>query len=181
MSTLELLAYAAPLVAIAAFLFTPPGRVVVALITGTRVGRWLAVAAAVAYAAFVAWSATYRAGRRAGSAGALREVETANAEAKADRVRTEAKVDRESDERLRAELRRYSPVILAVVALGLGGCVTTPTGGPGRGGAFCDVERPPVLSEGTIRSMSHDELAAAVARLRHGEKHCGWKPKEKQS
>lgn len=49
MSTLELLAYAAPLVAIAVFLFTPPGQVVVGILAGTRIGRWAAIAAAIAY------------------------------------------------------------------------------------------------------------------------------------
>jgi hypothetical protein len=178
-TTLELLAYAAPLVALAVFAFTPPGRVVVAMITGTRVGRWLAVAAAVAYAASVAWSATYRAGRRAGSAGALREVETANAAAAERHARIETKVETARPDALREELKRWAPVIL--VALILGGCASVPTGGPGRGGAWCDIERPIRLSPERIDAMSDAEVKAAIVHNRHGASECGWKPSENKS
>ncbi|MGW9821918.1 hypothetical protein ACUXK4_004507 [Methylorubrum extorquens] len=179
MSTFELLAYLAPLIALAVFAFTPPGRVVVALVTGTRLGRWLAVAAALAYAAFVAWSATYRAGRRAGSAGALRDVEQANAAAAERHVRIEAKVAKARPDALRDELKRWAPVIL--VALILGGCATVPTGGPGRGGAWCDIERPIRLSPERVDAMSDAEVKAAIVHNRHGAAECGWKPPEKKS
>jgi len=181
MSATDFFLYGAPVAAIVGFLLSPWGQPVLAAITGTRIGRYCAGAAAVAYAAFVVWSATYRAGKRAGAAGALRDVREANAQAKADRVATEAKAAGESDDALRRELSRYTPVILAVVAigtLGLGGCVTT-TGGPGKGGAFCDVEQPLRLSAPVIAAMSHDELAAAVAHNRFGERHCAWAPGRK--
>lgn len=93
----------------------------------------------------------------------------------------EAKVARTADDSLRDELRRYSPVILAVVFLGLGGCATAPTGGPGKGGAWCEIERPIALSGATIDAMTSTELKAAVTHNRHGEAECGWKPREKKS
>ncbi len=129
----------------------------------------------------MAWNVAVSRGRRQGAAGALRQVDEANVAAKADRDRTEAKAANEDDDALRRELRRYSPVILAIVALGMGGCATVPTGGPGRGGAFCDVERPIALSEAAITAMAHDELARAVAHNRHGERQCGWKPARRAS
>jgi hypothetical protein len=178
-STSEILLYLAPLVAVAVFLFTPPGRVVVALVTGTRLGRWAAAATFLAYAAFVAWSATYRAGRRAGSAGALRDVERANAAAAERHTRIETKVATARPDALRDELKRWAPVVL--VALMLGGCVTAPTGGPGRGGAWCDVERPIRLTRERVDAMTDAEVRAAVTHNRHGAAECGWKPSEKKS
>jgi hypothetical protein len=177
-STLELLAYAAPLVAIAVFLFTPPGQVVVGILAGTRIGRWAAIAAAIAYAGFVAWSATYRAGRRSGSAGALKDVAKANAAAAENHHRIEAKVSKAKPDALRDELKRWSPVIL--VCLLLGGCATAPTGGVGRGGAWCEIERPVRLTPERVDAMSDAEVKAAITHNRHGAAECGWKPKDTQ-
>lgn len=61
-----------------------------------------------------------------------------------------------------------------MLCLALAACASPPTGG--KGGAFCDVEKPPVLTENTIAAMSRPELEAAVARLEFGEKECGWRP-----
>ena len=176
MSLLDVLACIGPLAFVAAFLLTPWGAGLSGFLLGTRVGRWLSLAGMIAYAGLVAYAAAYRSGRRAGSAGALRKVEQANAQASADRAAIEDRTARQDDDALRRELSRYTPVLLAAVALGLGGCVTAPTGGPGKGGAFCDVERPLRLSAPVIAAMNHAELAAAVAHNRHGEKHCRCTP-----
>ncbi len=56
----------------------------------------------------------------------------------------------------------------------LAACQTT----GGRGGAFCDVERPTRLRAEVVARMNHGELAAAVARNRFGAKQCGWRPLE---
>ncbi|MFE1597422.1 hypothetical protein [Methylobacterium sp. ID0610] len=179
MSPLDYLAALGPLVFLAVFLLTPWGQGLAGFLLGTRVGRWLSVAGLLVYAGLVAYGAAYRSGRRAGSAGALKSVGRANAQASADRAAIEDRTARQDDDALRRELSRYTPVLLAVVALGLGGCVTAPTGGPGKGGAFSDVERPLRLSAPVIAAMNHAELAAAVAHNRHGERQCGWTPGRK--
>lgn len=61
-----------------------------------------------------------------------------------------------------------------LLCLALAACASPPSGG--KGGAFCDVESPPVLTESTIAAMSRDELKVAVERLEFGEKVCGWRP-----
>ncbi len=174
MTWADLFLYGAPVAAIAGFLLSPWGQPALAVLTGTRVGRYAAGAAAVAYAAFVVWSSTYRAGKRAGAADALRDVERANAAAVARHEAIEARVARTPDQALRDELKRWAPVLL--VGLMLGGCVTSGTGGAGRGGAWCDVERPIRLSAERVDAMSAAEVKAAVAHNRHGQAECGWAP-----
>lgn len=61
-----------------------------------------------------------------------------------------------------------------VLVIALAACASPQTGG--KGGAFCDVEKPPVLTESTIAAMSRAELEAAVERLEFGERECGWRP-----
>lgn len=181
MSTLELLAYTAPVIAVLGFLLSPWGMPVFAFLTGTRAGRYLATVAAFAYAAFVVWSATYRSGKRAGSAGVLREVESANVKAVERHEAIKTRIEVTGIDAIREELRRYSPVVLLALTFGLGGCATVPTGGPGKGGAWCDIERPIALTGTTIDVMTSDELRAAVTHNRHGEAECGWKPPGRKS
>lgn len=178
MSLLDVLACIGPLAFVAVFLLTPWGGALAGFLLGTRVGRWISLAGMIAYAGLVAYGAAYRSGRRAGSAGALRRVDEANAAAAARHQRIEAKVSTTKADTLRDELKRWAPVLL--VGLMLGGCVTAPTGGPGRGGAWCDIERPIRLSPGRIDAMTDAEVKAAVAHNRHGAAECGWKPKEQQ-
>lgn len=66
------------------------------------------------------------------------------------------------------------PLPAFAMCLMLAGCPTL--SGGGKGGAFCDVEKPPVLTESTIAAMSRAELEAAVERLEFGERECGWRP-----
>lgn len=181
MSTLELLAYAGPVAAVLVFLLTPWGMPVFAFLTGTRAGRYLAAIATFAYAAFVIWSATFRAGKRAGSASVLQDVERANVKAVERHEALKTRVEVTGIDALREEFRRYSPMVLLALTLGLGGCATPPTGGPGKGGAWCDIERPIALSGATIDAMTSTELKAAVTHNRHGEAECGWQPREKTS
>lgn len=55
----------------------------------------------------------------------------------------------------------------------LAGCASPQTFG--RGGAFCDVERPIVLSKATISIMSESEIDQALAHNQHGKRECGWR------
>lgn len=64
--------------------------------------------------------------------------------------------------------------VVVIAAVLLGGCAAAPTGG--RGGAWCEIERPLRFSEATISAMTKDELEVAVAHNEHGETECGWKP-----
>lgn len=66
------------------------------------------------------------------------------------------------------------PLPVFAMCLMLAGCPTL--SGGGKGGAFCDVEKPPVLTSATIAAMSREEREAAVARIEYGEKECGWRP-----
>lgn len=59
--------------------------------------------------------------------------------------------------------------LLVVALLVLAGCQTT-------GGSFCDLEKPDRLSQSSIDALTDEEVAKMVARLRKGEKFCGWKP-----
>uniref|UniRef100_A0A9E8CTC8 Lipoprotein n=1 Tax=Bosea sp. NBC_00436 TaxID=2969620 RepID=A0A9E8CTC8_9HYPH len=59
-------------------------------------------------------------------------------------------------------------------AIVIGGCARTATGG--KGGAWCEIERPLRLSEATISVMTRAELEAAVTHNEHGERECGWRP-----
>ncbi|GBU19673.1 MULTISPECIES: hypothetical protein [unclassified Methylobacterium] len=177
MSALDYLAMLGPIAFVAAFLLTPWGQGLAAFLLGTRLGRWISIAAVVVYAGLVAYAAAFRSGKRAGAADALRDVERANAAAVQRHQAIEAKVARTPDQALRDELKRWAPVLL--VGLLLGGCVTTTTGGPGRGGAWCDVEQPIRLSPERIDAMTPDEVKAAVAHNRHGAAECGWAPGRK--
>lgn len=118
-------------------------------------------------------------GRRTVAAGAIKNVERANAVAVARHSRVEADVARTPAQARRDELKRWAPVVL--VCLLLGGCATVPTGGPGRGGAWCDVERPTRLSPERVDAMTDDGVKAAVAHYRHGQAECGWPPGRKSS
>ena len=43
-------------------------------------------------------------------------------------------------------------------------------------GSFCDIARPIRLSNGAIGAMSDQEVSAALAHNRKGQKLCGWRP-----
>lgn len=177
MSALDLLACIGPIAFVAVFLLTPWGAALSGFLLGTRVGRWLSLAALLLYAGLVAYAAAYRAGRRTGAAGAIKNVERANAAAAARHHRIEAKVSATKSDLLRDELKRWAPIFL--VAFLLGGCATVPTGGPGRGGAWCDVERPIRLAPERVDAMTDAEVKAAIVHNRHGRDECGWSPEKK--
>ncbi|KQO89440.1 hypothetical protein [Methylorubrum sp. SL192] len=179
MSALDILAALGPIAFLAVFLLTPWGSALAGFLLGTRVGRWISLAGLLVYAGLVAYAAAYRSGRRAGTAGALKDVAQANAAAVARHQRIEAKVSTAKTDTLRDELKRWAPMLL--VGLMLGGCASVPTGGPGRGGAWCDIERPIRLSPERVDAMTDAEVKAAVAHNRHGAAECEWKPGEKQS
>ena len=58
MSALDYLAMLGPIAFVAAFLLTPWGQGLAAFLLGTRLGRWISIAAVVVYAGLVAYSAT---------------------------------------------------------------------------------------------------------------------------
>lgn len=64
--------------------------------------------------------------------------------------------------------------VVVIAAVLLGGCAAAPTGG--RGGAWCEIEKPLRLSEATIVTMTKPELEIAVAHNEHGAAECGWAP-----
>lgn len=186
MSTLELLAYTAPVIAVLGFLLSPWGVPVLSFLTGTRVGRYASGLAAVAYLAFVAYSAVYQRGRRAGSAGAIDKVVRANAEAAAARAEVDAASSTRDDDELRRRLAKWTrpaPVILLALSFGLGGCAhkaalqgSLPDKPKDRGGSFCETAKPMRPTSGSLAAMSHDELVAMDAHNSFGARRCGWTP-----
>lgn len=164
---------AVPLGLLFALVMSPWGAPALALLANSRLARWAAVAAAVAWALLVAAARIRRAGRRE----ALAEVLRANEGAKAARREADAASARRPDDELRRRLSRWSPVILVCIGLGLGGCATT--SGGGRGGAFCETAQPFRPTAAALAAMSHDELVAMDAHNTFGEARCGWRPGRK--
>jgi hypothetical protein len=68
-------------------------------------------------------------------------------------------------------LKKISVTGALLLALALAGCQTTSSG---RGGAFCEVEKPIRLSTATIDAMTPDERRQALEHNQYGAKECGW-------
>lgn len=103
MSTWVLLT-GAPLALLFALVMSPWGAPALAMLAGSRFARWVAVAAAVARAAFVAAGRLRKAGRDE----ALAQVERANAEARTERARIDRDVAARPDDEVTRRLERWS-------------------------------------------------------------------------
>ncbi len=66
------------------------------------------------------------------------------------------------------------PVVMAaLLAVALGGCVTT---GGSPGGAFCETARPQRPSRAEISAMTPVRQREVLAHNEFGAKACGWRP-----
>ncbi len=94
----------APLALLFALVMSPWGAPALALLANSRIARWVAVAAAVAWAAFVAYGRIRKAGRDE----ALAEVLRHNAEARTERARIDRDVAARPDDEVTRRLERWS-------------------------------------------------------------------------
>lgn len=94
----------APLALLFALLMSPWGAPALALLANSKLARWVAIAAAVAWAAFIAAGRIRKAGRDE----ALQRVDRANAEARTERARIDRDVASRSDDEVTRRLERWS-------------------------------------------------------------------------
>lgn len=94
----------APLALLFALVMSPWGAPALALLANSRLARWVAVAAAVAWAAFVAAGRIRKAGRDE----ALAQVNRANAEAREQRARIDRDVAARPDDEVTRRVERWS-------------------------------------------------------------------------
>lgn len=93
-----------PMAAVFALVMSPWGAPALALLASSRFARWLAIAGAVAWAAFVAAGRIRKAGREE----ALAQVVEANARVRADRARIDRDVASRPDDEVTRRLQRWS-------------------------------------------------------------------------